>query len=132
MIEKIRLILIKTKIVSAPSMKLSCHSSYRLKRESKKGVWVGFQRVHTEMMQPRKPWLFQCSKCLKQGHISTQRQNQQRCSKCSEEGHNYPECSQQLNKSSNCQGNHTAVSKVCPVIQKRLQELSEKDSNRYG
>ena len=39
-----------------------------------KGVCVGKLWVHNEMLQPRKRWLIQCSKCLKLGHLSMQSQ----------------------------------------------------------
>lgn len=83
-------------------------------------VCVGNIRIKVE------PYIFpttQCSKCWKFGHSKTRCMiNKVRCPKCGERHEN---CDKTYFKCVNCQGNHMALDKMCPVYarEKRLREL---------
>ena len=80
-----------------------------------------------------KPWNFesqsdQCFKCLKFGHSFKNCKNEEICLRCAGK-HNFKNCKITDEKNllcSNCQGNHAACSKSCPVIIKRLENKKNK------
>lgn len=72
------------------------------------------------------PPLMQCFRCLKFRHSAKVCRNEQVCSKCSG-NHSYKDCSSEILKCCNCQGDHLAISRFCPV----KQALYEKHKNVY-
>ena len=67
-----------------------------------------------------------CFKCNRFGHSSEKCRGKERCAKCGKE-HNTSSCSCITNviamKSANCNGNHSAASKICPKYLREAQVL---------
>ncbi|KAL0869326.1 hypothetical protein ABMA27_007585 [Loxostege sticticalis] len=76
------------------------------------------------------PPLMQCYKCLKFNHSAKICRSEQVCSKCNGK-HNYKECTSEIVKCSNCQGDHFAISKLCPIkIEKQEIHKNKNNSNK--
>lgn len=74
------------------------------------------------------PPLQQCYRCLKFNHSAKVCNGKQRCSCCGGE-HSYRDCDKpsQLN-CANCSGPHLAISKLCPIKMKKIEEKKTKIS----
>ena len=81
-----------------------------------------------------KPRVIQCYNCLQLGHIAKVCKQNKKCSKCAKEGHGYLDCNLTNHddfKCGNCNGKHIAISSRCPLIQKKVQELSMRERPTY-
>ncbi|RVE43378.1 hypothetical protein evm_011963 [Chilo suppressalis] len=80
---------------------------------------VGHERVPLQTLQ-------QCYRCFKFNHSAKVCNGKQRCSICSGE-HFYKDCNKpnELN-CANCSGPHLAISNLCPVKVKKIQEKKSK------
>lgn len=67
------------------------------------------------------PPLMQCYRCLRFNHSAKNCRAEQMCSSCAGR-HSYKECDVEEIMCVNCSGAHLAVSKDCPVKQKKLEE----------
>lgn len=67
------------------------------------------------------PPLIQCYKCFKFNHSAKVCRGSQMCSCCAG-NHFYKECDSKTIKCINCGGDHLAISRDCPIKQKKLQE----------
>lgn len=78
-------------------------------------------------VKPYIPPVKQCLKCLRYGHISKFCKNSARCSICGD-AHSFKECTVQSEnaKCCNCQGNHIAISSLCPVKKQKQTETQLK------
>lgn len=74
------------------------------------------------------PPLLQCFKCLKFNHSAKVCRGEQMCSSCAGR-HSYKECDVEEIVCINCSGNHLAISRDCPVKQKKMQEKRKKYEN---
>lgn len=73
------------------------------------------------------PPLLQCYKCLKFNHSAKVCRGSQVCSSCAGQ-HSYKECDVEEVTCINCNGNHLAISRDCPVKQKKIEEKKNKYS----
>lgn len=80
--------------------------------------------VHTYI-----PPVLQCYKCLKFNHSAKVCRGQQMCSSCAGQ-HSFRECDVEGIVCINCSGNHLAISRDCPVKQKKVEEKKNKYINR--
>lgn len=76
--------------------------------------------------------LLQCYKCFKFNHGAKFCKNSQKCSRCAGD-HHFTTCEREEDsiKCINCQGPHLAISKDCPVKQKKIAEKN-KGSSSYS
>ncbi|XP_048004280.1 uncharacterized protein LOC125240433 [Leguminivora glycinivorella] len=74
------------------------------------------------------PPLLQCYKCLKFNHSARVCRGEQMCSSCSGQ-HSYKECEVDEITCINCKGNHLAISRDCPIKQKKMEEKKAKYEN---
>ncbi|XP_063378256.1 uncharacterized protein LOC134665287 [Cydia fagiglandana] len=74
------------------------------------------------------PPLLQCYKCLKFNHSARVCRGEQMCSACSGQ-HSYKECDVDEITCINCKGNHLAISRDCPVKQRKMEEKKAKYEN---
>lgn len=74
------------------------------------------------------PPLLQCYKCLKFNHSAKVCRGEQMCSSCAGQ-HSYKECDVDGIVCINCNGNHLAISRDCPIKQKKMMEKKNKYLN---
>lgn len=69
------------------------------------------------------PPVKQCLKCMRYGHIAKFCRNAEVCSICTEE-HNFRNCNVEVKnaKCKNCNGNHIAISSMCPLKKQKVEE----------
>ena len=104
-------------------LKLTLENEEDAQRALTDGVCIGNLWIRPEI-ETRTPKVIQCYRCLKFGHIAAScNYKNEVCSICSEEGHNYENCPKEEVKCKNCSGNHSAVSRYCPLKQQKLEEL---------
>lgn len=60
-----------------------------------------------------------CHQCQQFGHIKRVCKNPPKCSKCGQGGHEH--CESEILKCANCQGDHMAMDKSCPVYRKQQE-----------
>lgn len=70
--------------------------------------------------------LTQCYRCLQFNHPAKICKRTQKCSKCAADNHNYKDCNSEEIKCANCNGPHLAISRDCPIKQKKLEEKKTK------
>ncbi|CAF1072683.1 unnamed protein product [Brachionus calyciflorus] len=76
------------------------------------------------------PWRFglspdRCFKCLEFGHSSQNCSGKEKCLRCAKEGHSHKSCKGTDPKDfrcANCCANHAACSKICPELNKAVEE----------
>ena len=82
------------------------------------GVYIGRMHFTVHCYKPTKRPM-QCFKCNKFGHPIKWCRNNQKCAFCSSTNHTEENCHHQEYQDrhycSNCQGNHTSRSHICPV-----------------
>lgn len=89
------------------------------------------QYVHLDSwrheVSPFIPPVKQCLQCLRYGHIAKFCKNSVKCSICTE-NHNFKECIVEIEnaKCYNCDGNHIAVSRECPIKKQKINENKTK------
>lgn len=74
------------------------------------------------------PPLLQCYKCLKFNHSAKVCRSEQMCSSCAGQ-HSYKECDVEEIVCINCSGHHLAISRDCPIKQKKMEEKKNKYLN---
>lgn len=74
------------------------------------------------------PPLLQCFRCLKFNHSARVCRGEQMCSSCSGR-HSYKECDVDEIVCINCNGNHLAISRDCPIKKKKIEEKKSKYIN---
>jgi len=92
-------------------------------------IKVGFMVVRVD---PYIPNPMRCFKCQKFGHTASRCKRPAVCSVCAEEGHDDRSCGKNP-KCVNCEGDHPAFSKNCPLWrqEKEIQELKVKNKVSY-
>lgn len=95
--------------------------------------YVCYTKITWERFHNRSP-VIQCRRCQQWGHSTANCRSQATCTKCSDK-HWTKDCTKvkkdeetthQNIKCANCQGNHLAFSKNCPVYQKRIERMETK------
>lgn len=93
--------------------------------------YVCYTKITWERFHNRSP-IIQCRMCQQWGHSTTNCRSQPTCMKCGDSLHWTKDCmkvkkdeetTHQNIKCANCQGNHLAFSKDCPVYQKRIERM---------
>lgn len=83
-------------------------------------------------VSPYIPPLLQCYKCFGFNHSSKICKHKQVCSLCAEE-HFYKDCPQsEAVKCKNCGGAHLAISRLCPVKAKKIEDNRNKQMSTYA
>lgn len=82
-------------------------------------------------LRPYIPPVKQCLKCLRYGHIAKFCKNAERCSICGE-SHNFKNCPKPTEEATccHCNGNHIAISSLCPVKKEKIRLNREKVQNK--
>lgn len=75
--------------------------------------------------------LLQCYRCLRFNHSAKNCRAEQMCSSCAGR-HSYKECDVEEIMCVNCSGPHLAVSKDCPIKQKKIEEKKIKQQSKMS
>ena len=89
---------------------------------------IGYLSVHVDLFIPNP---LRCSKYQKYGHGRDSCKNLPACFRCGQQGHDSTDC-QRAAKCANCQGDHVAASKDCPVWKKEKHIQKVKTENHLG
>ena len=89
---------------------------------------IGYLSVHVDLFIPNP---LRCFKCQRYGHGRDSCKNLPACFRCGQQGHDSTDC-QKAAKCANCQGDHVAASKDCPVWKKEKEIQKVKTENRLG
>ena len=89
---------------------------------------IGYLSVHVDLFIPNP---LRCFSCQKYGHGRDSCKNLPACFRCGQQGHDSTDC-QKAAKCANCQGDHVAASKDCPVWKKEKQIQKVKTENHLG
>ena len=92
-------------------------------------IKIGYLKVNADVYIPNPLWCFRCQKC---GHGKMNCKKELTCFRCGQTGHDGLEC-QEPHKCANCDGNHMATSRGCPLFlkEKEVQRLKTEKKLTY-